>query len=450
MQEPPSSSFFLEKPLPSSADAERTVLGAILLDNQAILTAIETITPDDFYSPSYKRIYRAMQTLFERGDTIDPILISEELKKDGSSLDTIGGVSAILNLAVGIPFQTDLANYANVIKDKSLSRQLIRECNRIASEAIEESENASSVIERAEQRIYSLRSHQAQGIASVNDLVTESVNRAMARANDKVGLVGLPTGFQMLDQMTGGMQKNDLMLLAARPSMGKSAAAVSVMMGLSHKTPDAVSLFLSLEMSREQTVDRMIVSTAKVNASHYRIGYLTKDEWARVAEASSRLEQHKIYIDDRPSLSVLDVKASARRTASRHGRLDLIVIDYIQLMRGVGKTESRQNEVAQISRDLKGLAKEMNVTVLALSQLSRLPESRADKRPMLSDLRESGGLEQDADIVCFLYRDEYYNATEENAGIAEWLIRKNRNGPTGDFKTAFLKDYVAFEELYTR
>lgn len=439
---------FLNKPLPSSAESERVILGAILLDNQLISQAVEVLSPADFYSPFHRQVFRAMLVLFEQAERIDPILIGEELKKDGAT-DSVGGIAAITNLTYGLPHFSDINDYVRVVKEKSITRNLIKVCNQITSEALAEEEDAEVILDHAEQMIFALADEKTrQGFAHVKPVAEEVVAKVQEFAKgDTHALTGLTTGFSDLDQMTSGLQRTDLIIIAARPSMGKTAMCLTMAQNAAILDNAVVALF-SLEMSKEQLVMRMLSSEAKVDAHRFRTGHLIRDEWGRLAQAIGTLSEAKIFVDDTPGISVLQMRAKARRLAAEQKQLDLIVVDYMQLMTGTGRTESRQQEVSKISRELKGLAKELNVPVVALSQLSRAPEARNPPRPMLSDLRESGSIEQDADVVAFIYREEYYKPSDENAGVAEILISKQRNGPTGTVKLAFLKEFTRFENYF--
>jgi replicative DNA helicase len=439
---------YLEKPLPSSTESERVILGAILLDNQLISQAIENLTADDFYAPLHRRVFRAMTALFERAERIDPILIGEELKKDGS-IDSIGGIATITNLTYGLPHFSDIIDYAKVVKDKSVVRNLIKVCNQITSEALSEEEDAAEILDNAERMIFALADERTrQGFAHVRPVAEAVLAKVQEYAKrESHALTGLSTGFRDLDEKTSGLQKTDLIIVAARPSMGKTALCLTLAQNAAILERAVVAVF-SLEMSKEQLVMRMLSSEAKVDAHRFRTGYLTREEWGRLAQSIGTLSEAKIFIDDTPGISVLEMRAKTRRLVSEQKKLDLIVVDYLQLMSGSKRSESRQQEVSQISRELKGLAKELNVPIVALSQLSRAPEARNPPRPMMSDLRESGSIEQDADVVAFIYREDYYKPTEENAGMAELLISKQRNGPTGTVKLAFLKEFTRFEDYY--
>ncbi len=439
---------FLEKPLPSSPESERVILGGILLDNALISQAIEILKPEDFYSPNHRRVFKAMIALFEKSERIDPILIGEELKKEGS-IESIGGVATITNLTFGLPHFSDIGDYAKIVHDKAVVRNLIKVCNQITSEALAEEEDAEVILDHAEEMIFALADERTkEGFAHVKPVAETVLAKVQEFAKrESHALTGLATGFRDLDQMTSGLQKTDLIIIAARPSMGKTALCLTLAQNAAIQEKAVVAVF-SLEMSKEQLVMRMLSSEAKVDAHRFRTGYLTREEWGRLAGAIGTLSEASIFIDDTAGISVLEMRAKTRRLVAEQKKLDLIVVDYLQLMSGSGRIESRQQEVSKISRELKGLAKELNVPVVALSQLSRAPEARNPPRPLMSDLRESGSIEQDADVVAFIYREEYYKPDEENAGVAEILISKQRNGPTGTVKLAFLKEFTRFEDYY--
>jgi replicative DNA helicase len=444
-----SSEHYLEKPLPSSDESERVILGAVLLDNGLISQAVELLKPEDFYSPRHRRIFKAMISLFEKSERIDPVLIGEELKKEGH-LDSIGGIASITGLTYGLPHFSNIKDYAKIVRDKSIVRNLIKVCNEITSEALAEEDEASEILDHAEQMIFALaEARTQQGFAHVKPVAEKVLAKVQEYANrDSHALTGLATGFRELDAMTSGLQPTDLVIVAARPSMGKTSLCLTLAQNAAILEQATVAVF-SLEMSKEQLVMRMLSSEARVDAHRFRNGYLSREEWGRLAGAISTLTEAKLFIDDTPGISVLEMRAKARRLLAEQKRLDLIVVDYLQLMSGSSsRSESRQQEVSQISRELKSLAKELNVPLVALSQLSRAPEARNPPRPLLSDLRESGSIEQDADVVAFIYREEYYNPSDENAGIAEILVSKQRNGPTGTIKLAFLKEFTRFENYF--
>jgi replicative DNA helicase len=438
----------LERPLPSSAEAERAILGSILIDNSVVSQAIELLRPEDFYVPSHRRIFLAMIALFEKESEINPILIAEELRRDGA-VEAVGGLSFISNLHYGLPHFANIAHYAKIVRDKSVLRQLIKSCNKITSEALDEEDEAKIILDRAEQAIFALADERTrEGFAHVKPVADALLEHVQEMAGRSAMLTGLTTGFSELDSMTSGLQPADLVVIASRPSMGKTSFALTLAQNAAIQAQAVVGVF-SLEMSKESLVMRMLSSEGHVDAHRFRSGFLSRDEWARLAGALGTLAETKIFIDDTPGITVLEMRAKARRLASEQKRLDLIIVDYLQLMSGSSRrTESRQQEVSQISRELKGLAKELNVPLVALSQLSRAPENRTDHRPQLADLRESGAIEQDADVVAFIYREEQYNRTEENAGLAEIIVAKQRNGPTGVAKLVFLKEFTRFENMW--
>jgi replicative DNA helicase len=438
----------LERPLPNSAESERAILGAIILDNALISQAIEQLRPEDFYVPSHRRIYLAMIALFERGSEINPILIAEELRRDGE-IESVGGVTAITNLMHGLPHFANIAHFSKIVRDKSMLRQLVKVCNKVTSEALEEEDEAEVILDHAEQAIFALADERTrQGFAHVKPVADSLLEHVQEMAGRSAMLTGLTTGFNDLDSMTSGLQSSDLIVVAARPSMGKTSFALTLAQNAAIHAQAVVGIF-SLEMSKESLVMRMLSSEGHVDAHRFRSGFLSRDEWARLAGALGTLAETKIFIDDTPGITVLEMRAKARRLAAEQKKLDLIIVDYLQLMSGSSRrVESRQQEVSQISRELKALAKELHVPLIALSQLSRAPENRTDHRPQLADLRESGAIEQDADVVAFIYREEQYNRTEENAGIAEIIIAKQRNGPTGLAKLAFLKEFTRFENMW--
>ena len=439
---------FVDRQLPSSTESERVILGAILVDNTLVAQAIELLRVEDFYSPLHRRVFKAMTSLFEQGERIDPIMIVEELKKEGT-VEMLGGISAITNLTYGLPPFSDIASYAKVVRDKAMVRNLIKACNEITTSALSEEDDAGEIIERAEQRIFALADDKTREgfshIAPVAERVLGKVQEFARRESH--ALTGLSTGFKDLDSKTSGLQKTDLIIIAARPSMGKTALALNIAQNAAVLEKAVVAVF-SLEMSKDQLVMRMLSSEARVDAHRFRTGYLTRDEWGRLAEAIGTLSEARLFIDDTPGISVLEMRAKLRRLVSEQKGLDLVVVDYLQLMSGSRRTESRQQEVSQISRELKALAKEFQVPIIALSQLSRAPEMRNPPKPMMSDLRESGSIEQDADVVAFIYREAYYNQQTEKDAIAEIIISKQRNGPTGTVALAFLRELTRFENYF--
>ncbi len=448
---PPNSSNreqMLERPLPHSGEAERAILGSIILDNGLINQAIELLKPDDFYVRAHAMVFRAMIGLSERGAEINPILIGEELKRAGD-LEAVGGFTFISELTYGLPHFTNLAAYADLVGGNSMMRKLVKVANKIISEALEGEDEPVVILDHAESMIFALADERTrQGFSHVKPIADALLEKIQEMGGRNAMLTGLTTGFSEIDRMTSGLQPQDLIIIAARPSMGKTALCLTLAQNAALQAGAVVGVF-SLEMSKESLVTRMLCSEGRVDSSRFRNGFLAREEWARLASALGLMAEARIFIDDTPGISVLEMRAKSRRLAAEQKRLDLIIVDYLQLMSGSGKrSESRQQEVSQISRELKGLAKELNVPLVALSQLSRAPEARTDHRPQLSDLRESGSIEQDADVVGFIYREEQYNRTEENAGVAELIIAKQRNGPTGTVNLAFLKEFTRFENMW--
>jgi replicative DNA helicase len=451
----PIRELSLERSLPNSSEAERAILGGIILDNGLISQAIELLRPEDFYVPSHRRIFVAMTALFERGAEINPILIGEELKKE-NALESVGGISFIANLTYGLPHSTNIAHYAKVVRGKSMLRQLIKTANKITQEALEEEDEPEIILDHAEHAIFQLADERIrQGFTHVKPIAEQLLEKVQEMEGRAAVLTGLTTGFADLDQMTSGLQRNDLIIVAARPSMGKTSFALMLAENAAIHAGAVVGMF-SLEMSKEALVMRMLCSQGNIDAQRFRNGFLSRAEWAQIARSLGTLADARIFLDDTPGITVLEMRAKARRLAAEQKRLDLIVVDYLQLMSGSAKRfESRQQEVSQISRELKGLAKELNVPLVALSQLSRAPESRSDHRPQLADLRESGALEQDADLVAFIYRAEQYKTPEERESlpddqknVAELIIAKQRNGPTGTVDLRFTPSSMRFDNLY--
>src|SRR6266699_977491 len=436
-----------ERSLPNSSEAERAILGAVILDNGLISQAIELLKPDDFYVPSHRRIFVAMIGLFERGGEINPIFIGEELKKE-NALETVGGISFVTNLTYGLPHSTNIIHYAKVVRGKSLLRRLIKTASKITNEALEEEDEPEIILDHAEHAIFELADERIrQGFTHVKPVAEALLDKIQEMEGRQVVLTGLTTGFAELDEKTSGLQRNDLIIVAARPSMGKTSFALMLAQNAAIETGAVVGIF-SLEMSKEALVMRMLCSQGNIDAQRFRNGFLSRAEWAQIAKSLGILADTKIFLDDTPGISVLEMRAKARRLAAEQKRLDLIIVDYLQLMSGSGKRfESRQQEVSLISREMKGLAKELNVPLVALSQLSRAPESRSDHRPQLADLRESGEIEQDADVVAFIYREEQYHKSDENKNIAELIVAKQRNGPTDTVYLAFVNQFAKFADL---
>ncbi len=437
----------LERPLPSSPETERALLGSILLDNSLIAQAVELLKPNDFYVPSHRRVFMAMIALFERGSEINHVLLGEELRRD-NSLEAAGGMLFLSNLAYGLPHATSLAPYAKVVRGKSLLRQLVKVANKITSEALEEEDEPQNILDHAEHAIFALADERIrQGFEHIKHPAERVLEKAEAVEHRDLVVTGVATGFRALDTLTSGFQKQDFVVIAARPSMGKTSLALTLAQHAAIENKAGVGIF-SLEMSAGALAMRMLCSEASVDAQKFRSGFLSNEEWSRLGKALGKLADARIFIDDTPAISVLEMRAKARRLATEQKQLDMIVVDYMQLMSGsTRRFESRQQEVSQISRELKALAKELNIPMVALSQLSRAPENRTDHRPQLADLRESGAIEQDADVVAFIYREEQYNKTDENKNIAELIVAKQRNGPTDTVYLAFLNTFAKFADL---
>jgi replicative DNA helicase len=438
-----------ERTLPHNLEAERAVLGAILLHNDAFNLAAEVIDTQDFYRDAHRRIFDKMAKLVERGGAIDLVTLKEELGRSGD-LDEVGGPAYITALVDGIPRGMNVEHHARIIKEKATLRNLIFSANKILTTAYEAEEDADVILDQAEHAIFAIADDKVRdGFVSLRDLAQSSLETIEKLHAHKELITGVPTGFTDLDQLTSGLQASDLIIVAGRPSMGKTSLVLNIAQHVGTKTTKTVGMF-SLEMSKEQLFLRLLTGEARIDAQKMRRGYLGENDWGRLSQAVGTLSEAKIFIDDTPSIGILEMRAKCRRLAAEHD-LDLVIIDYIQLMQGRGRFENRTLELASISRSLKGLAKELNVPIVVLSQLSRAPESRSDHRPQLSDLRESGALEQDADVVVFIYREDLYadksQPPTDNEGVAELIIGKQRNGPTGVVKLAFIREYTRFENL---
>ena len=438
-----------DRPLPHNLEAERSVLGAILIHNDAFNTAAEVIDARDFFRDAHRRIFEKMVQLSERGNAIDFVTLKEELSRSGE-LDEVGGPAYIAALVDGLPHATNIEYYARIVREKATLRNLIFSANKILANAYEAEQEPNQILDEAEQSIFAIAEDRVRaGFVSMRALAHASFE-TIERAHERKQLItGVPSGFADLDELTAGFQPGDLVIIAARPSVGKTALALNVAQHVGTKTERTVGIF-SLEMSKEQLFLRMLTSEARIDSHRLRTGFLVESDWGRLSHALGTLSEAKIYIDDTPGVGVLEMRAKSRRLAAEHG-LDMLVVDYIQLMQGRGRFENRTLELASISRSLKGLAKELNVPVVVISQLSRAPESRSDHRPMLSDLRESGALEQDADVVVLLFRpDQYPDVKPEDENIAELNVAKQRNGPTGVIRLAFLKQETRFGNLDQR
>ena len=438
--------IILEKLQPQNLEAEMAVLGSMLLDEEAISVASETLDKDVFYRDAHRKIFEAILDLFNANKAVDLITLTDELKRKGN-LEEIGGVSFLTGLANSVPTAANISHYVAIVKEKSILRTLINNATKIVSSCYETDGHIDEVVDLAERLVFEVSDRRHQGTyLHLKEIIKDSIETIDKLYQKKEHVTGVPSGYIDFDLKTAGMQPSDLIIIAGRPSMGKSAFALGIAeyAGVVEKVP--VALF-SLEMSKEQLVQRMLCAHAKVDAHKVRTGYLATSDWPRLTAAAGKLSEAPIFIDDTPAISVMELRAKARRLKA-HQDIQLIILDYMQLMRGSAvSAESRQQEISEISRSLKALARELNVPVIAISQLSRAVESRNDHRPQLSDLRESGAIEQDADVVVLILREEYYNPTPDNQGVAEIIIAKQRNGPVGSMKLAFIKEYTRFENI---
>jgi len=438
---------------PQNIEAEQSVLGGILIDNNAINRVLEVLTPSDLYRESHRKIFNAMIDISEKGEPVDLITINEVLKSSGK-LDDVGGPVYLASLADGVPTAANIVYYAKIVKEKAVVRELINVATEIATRGYQEAGDVDGFLDYAESRIFEISENKVRpSFFNIKDIVKDSFKTIELLYDRKEMVTGVPTGFSELDKMTSGFQPSELIIIAGRPSMGKTAFCLNVALNsVSAEREDTkpVAIF-SLEMSKEQLVTRMLCSEARVDASRLRGGFLAESDWPKLTRAAGFLSEAPIYIDDTPAISVLEMRAKSRRLMAEKG-LGMVIVDYLQLMRGREGTERREQEISEISRSLKALAKELGVPVVALSQLSRAVEQRGgDKRPMLSDLRESGSIEQDADVVLFVFREEFYKKDDESLkGLAEIIIGKQRNGPVGDVRLTWLSQYTRFENLSER
>jgi replicative DNA helicase len=436
----------LERSLPHNLDAEKSILGSILANNENYYRVIETLRPEDFYLDAHRILFRHMVTLMEDSRAIDTVTLQEDLVR-ASSLESTGGIGYIASLFEGIPHLVNIEQYIDIVREKSLMRQMIACANRIMVECFDQADPADRILDNAEQSLFALSENRLRaGFVSVAELEGPATVLLEKLYKEREMITGVPTGFTDLDRMTSGLQPGDLVILAARPSMGKTALALNMAQHVAVRKGQPVGIF-SLEMSKEQLLMRFLCAESLVDAHKVRTGYLSKDDYRQLIDALSVVSRAPVHIDDSSTLTVMEMRAKSRRLKAEHG-LSLIIVDYLQLMSGYGRVENRVQEISGISRGLKALAKELNVPVIALSQLSRAPEQRqGDHRPQLSDLRDSGSIEQDADVVMFIFREEVYKADEENAGKADLIIAKQRNGPIGVVKLAFLRQFTKFENL---
>ena len=429
---------------PQDLEAERAVLGSILLDNEAVYVAIELLGPEDFYRPAHQQVFGAIVELTAKSEPIDVVTLSSKLESKGQ-LEAIGGLAALIGLSEAVPTAANIKYYGDLVKKKSMLRKLIAAATQIVRDAYE-SPNPEEQVDAAEKMIFDIAKDKArQGITPIAEIVAIAFKQIEKLAEEKRAITGVGTGIFGLDKMTAGLQPSDLIIVAGRPSMGKTAFTLGIALHAATNNGSKVAVF-SLEMSKESLVQRMLCSDGRIDSARLRGGFLNEEDWPKLARAAGRLSEAPVWIDDSGSISVLEVRAKCRRLAAEQG-LDLVMIDYLQLMRGSPNAQSREQEISEISRGLKALAKELRIPVIALSQLNRSVEQRVDKRPVLADLRESGAIEQDADVIMFVYRDEAYHPETEDRGIAEIIIGKQRNGPIGTVRCRFFHEYTRFDNL---
>ena len=431
---------------PHDTEAEQAVIGSMLTDKDAIISAIEVLKEEDFYREDNKTIYSAILNLYNRAEPVDIITLKAELSSLGK-LETVGGLEYLAELPDKVPTTANVDKYIKIVEEKSLLRNLLKTANEIIKLGYDETQEVDVLMDQAEKKIFdAIQSRNQKGYSSIKDILVDTFTELEQLYNQKQHITGVPTGFADLDYKTAGFHNSDLILVAARPAMGKSAFALNIASYAATRGNIPVAIF-SLEMSKEQMVNRILCSEAMVDSNKVRTGKIDDEDWAKLAEASGTLSESKIFIDDTPGISIMEIRAKCRKLKLEQN-IGMVVIDYLQLVQGSGKRgASREQEIAEISRSLKILAKEINVPVIALSQLSRAPEQRPDHRPMLSDLRESGSIEQDADIVMFLYRDDYYNEDSEKKNIAEVILAKHRSGSTGTVELLWLGNYTKFANI---
>lgn len=434
----------LDRVPPQNIEAEQSILGAILLDNDALSKVLEVLSPEDFYRESHRKIFDAMIELFEKNEAVDLITVTDSLKRS-NELDTVGGVTYLSGLVNQIPTSANVRYHSKIVKEKALLRALLRSATEIAAKVYESPMEADEMVDYAEKTIFDISDKRTKtSFFTLKDVIKSSFEMIEHLYDKKEAVTGIPSGFRDLDELTTGFQPSDLIVIGGRPSMGKTALGLNIAqhVGLEMKEPVAV---FSLEMSKEQLAMRMLCSEAMVDSNNVRKGFIRKEDWHRLTSAAGKLAEAPIFIDDSSSTTVLEMRAKARRLKMEHGGLSLVIVDYLQLMRGRGNFERREQEISEISRSLKGLAKELRVPVIALSQLNRGVEQRHDRRPTLADLRESGAIEQDADVIIFLYRDKVYSKeSSSHEDKAEVIIAKQRNGPTKTVHLTFLSHCTRF------
>lgn len=439
--------MLLERVPPQSVEAEQAVLGAILIEADSLTTVSELLAAEDFYRRTHQYIFESILRVAESGEPVDLITVTAELQRQGQ-IEEIGGVAYLANLSNSVPTAANVDHYAHIVREKAIMRRLINTATKIAATGYENGVGVAEMIDDAEKNILAITQAGSvgKGFTPIKDVLLNTFERIEFLFNNKGNVTGIPSGYPDLDKMTSGFQRSDLIILAARPAVGKTAFALNVAQNIAVRARESVAIF-SLEMGKEQLVQRMLCAEANIDAGKMRTGFLDEDDWPKLTMAVGTLSEAPIFIDDTPGITVQDIRAKCRRLKQEQGSLGLIMIDYLQLISGKGKGDNRQQEVSEISRTLKLIARELMVPVIALSQLSRSVEQRQDKRPMMSDLRESGSIEQDADIVSFLYRDDYYNPESEKKNIIEVIIAKQRSGPTGTVELVFLKNFNKFVSL---
>ena len=436
----------IRRVMPSSAETEQAVIGSILMDKDEMMNVADILVPDDFYQSEYRMIYQAMVQINSEGRPVDLVTVHEQLKSMNVPPE-VSSLDFMIEVVNSVATSANAKHYAKIVKEKSLLRKVIKVNETIMEECYAGHESADAILEETEKQLFKLlQSRGAEDITPIKDVVMEAINRIEAASKQSGSVTGVPTGFTDLDYRTAGLQPSDMILIAARPSMGKTAFALNLAAHAACKKHITTAIF-SLEMSKVQLVNRFLSMESSVSAQNLRTGNLSETEWEKLVEGASIIGNSGLVIDDTPGISISDLRSKCRKIKLEHDDLGLIIIDYIQLMTSNTRSESRQQEVSEISRSLKALARELNVPVVALSQLSRAVEQRPDHRPMLSDLRESGAIEQDADVVMFLYRDDYYNKDTELKGIAEIIIAKQRNGPIGTVKMAWIPEQTRFADL---
>lgn len=434
----------LDRVSPHNVEAEQAVLGSVLLDSESLFSVTEILHPEDFYERAHRFIYEAVLLLSEKGSAIDLVTVTEELRRQ-NQLDQVGGPAYIASIAGAVPSSSNAAYYANIVAQKSTLRSLISAAGEIAASCYSQEDDVEVLLDAAEQKIFSISQNRSrEGFASIKAILIDTLESIERLSQHKGEVTGVPT-FTDLDKLLSGLQKSDLIICAGRPGMGKTSFCLNIAQKAAIKHGKSVAIF-SLEMSKEQVAQRMLSSEAAIDQQKLRTGYLSDKDWSGLVDAMGVLSGTSVYIDDTPALTAMEVRAKARRLKAEKG-LDLVIVDYLQLMQGHRRADSRQQEIATISRALKSLARELKTPVMALSQLNRGVEQRQDKRPVMADLLESGAIEADADVVLFLYRDEYYNKETSDKGIAEVIVGKHRNGPVGVIKLAFFPEYTQFVNL---